>query len=76
MLMATDVPDIPEECLEWAEHYLACIRDLKGNYPYNVKEILNYIRYLRYENVSRKSSSSSINSYFYLFNDEDGGVLY
>ncbi|KAF2880038.1 hypothetical protein ILUMI_26159 [Ignelater luminosus] len=75
MLMASDVPDIPEEYLKWAEDYLACIRDLKGNYPYNVKGILNYIRYLRDVDASRKNSISPIDSYSYLFNDESN-ILY
>ncbi|KAK5644909.1 hypothetical protein RI129_006209 [Pyrocoelia pectoralis] len=47
MMMAANATDIPEEYFIWADNYLSRVKDNLGEYPPNVKGVLNHIAFLR-----------------------------
>lgn len=61
MLMASEVPGIPEEYFTWTKMYLSCIKDEFGNHPPNVQGILNHIAYLEQEGQSNQGGSGKKN---------------
>lgn len=44
MLMAVDYKDLSKDHLRWTLSYLECVKDEYGNYPPNVRGIMNQIK--------------------------------